>query len=70
MMCGNAENLAEVMEGNGGSLPRWCEKAGSCRMGVTFWGLFRRGMLNLLESSWNRDEIMVLRDSKFAGVFQ
>jgi hypothetical protein len=27
MMCGTAENLAEVMEGNGGSLPKWCEKA-------------------------------------------
>jgi len=29
MMCGTAENLAEVMEGNGGGLPKWCEKTGS-----------------------------------------
>ena len=29
MMCGTAENRAEGLEGNGGSLPKWCEKAGS-----------------------------------------
>jgi len=60
MICGTAENRAEGMEGNGGGLPKWYEKASSCRMCVTFWRLFRCGMLNLLESSWNRDEIMVL----------
>ncbi len=26
MMCGTAENRAEGMEGNGGSLPKWCKK--------------------------------------------
>ncbi len=29
MMCGTAENRAEGMEGNGGGLPKWCEKADS-----------------------------------------
>jgi len=26
MMCGTGENWVEGMEGNGGSLPKWCEK--------------------------------------------
>jgi len=51
MMCRTAENMAEVMEGNGSGLPKWCEEAGSWRMCVTFWRLFRHGMLNLLELS-------------------
>jgi hypothetical protein len=25
MMCGNAENRTEGMDGNGGGLPKWCE---------------------------------------------
>ena len=29
MMCGTDENQAEGMEGNGGGLPKWCEKADS-----------------------------------------
>ncbi len=29
MICGTTENRAEGMEGNGGSLPKWWEKAGS-----------------------------------------
>jgi hypothetical protein len=37
MMCGNAENLAEVMEGNGGSLPKWWEKVSFGRMCSTSW---------------------------------
>ena len=29
MMCGTAENRDQGMEGNGGGLPKWCEKADS-----------------------------------------
>ncbi len=50
-MCGTVENRAEGMEGNGGGLPKWCEKAGSSRMCATSWRLFRHSMLNLLKSS-------------------
>jgi len=41
------------MEGNGGGLPKWWEKAGFGRMCSTFGRFFRHGMLNLLELSSN-----------------
>jgi len=36
------------MEGNGGGLPKWWEKAGFRRMYSTLWRSFRHGALNLL----------------------
>ena len=42
MICGTAENRAEGMEGNGGGLPKWCEKAASRRKCSPFWAFFAR----------------------------
>ena len=40
MMCEAGENSLEGMEGNGGSLPKWCENTGSVTYVSDYWAVF------------------------------
>jgi hypothetical protein len=51
MMCGTVENLAEVMEGNGGGLPKWWEKVAHRRMCSIFRVFFARQLAGTARES-------------------